>query len=233
MDITSRITHRPLRQLRGYWRGIDARVFAVYVAAAIFLVGGLLSLLTLAVLPQSWGDPRYDWRVSVVAIAIGAVGPLVPWRRLGGRAQMLYALAALVLIAVGGASFGGPITPYLALLPLPFVFVGFTQPPGASFSLLPFAAVALAIAAHGHWSRELVATIVLAIPMSVLTGEAIAQMMRRQRESEDRVGKLLQAVRALAREDDERHGAQVLASLAVEVLDADAAAVLLGSTANA
>jgi diguanylate cyclase (GGDEF)-like protein len=74
---------------------------------------------------------------------------------------------------------------------------------------------------------------VLAIPLSVLAGEAIAQMMQRQREAETRVGRMLDAVRVLAREDDERHGAQVLAALAVELLDADAAAVLLGSNAGA
>ena len=69
--------------------------------------------------------------------------------------------------------------------------------------------------------------------MSVATGEAIAQMMRRQREGEGRVARLLDAVRVLAREDDERHGAQVIAALAVELLDADAAAVLLGNTPHA
>jgi diguanylate cyclase (GGDEF)-like protein len=228
-----RSSHRRLVDAPRRWRTFDTATFAVQVAAAIFVVGALLSLLTLAVLPRSWADPHDDWRVCVLAVAIGALGFLVPWSRLPVRAQLAYALAALALIAVGGATFGGPITPYLALLPLPFLFVGFTQPPGTSLVLLPFAAVALVVAAHGHWSHELVATIVLATPMSVLAGEAIAQMMHRQRESEVRVGRLLDAVRVLAREDDERHGAQVLAAFAVELLDADAAAVLLGNGPSA
>src|SRR5262249_13125234 len=155
---------------------------AVYMVAAVFFVGGILSLLALAVLPQSWGDPRYDWRISVLSMAIGIIGPLVPWSRWPSRAQLAYALSALVIVAMGGASLGGHIAPYLAPLPLPFVFAGFTQPPGTSLRLLPFAAVALSIAAHDHWTHQLVGTVVLAIPMSVVVGEVIAQMMRRQRE---------------------------------------------------
>src|SRR5690242_15747570 len=163
------------------WRALDAEVLAVHVAGVIFLVGGLLSLMALAVWPHSWRDPRYDWRVSALAVAIGIIGPLVPWKRWAARAQVMYALAALVIVAVGGASFGGHITPYLALLPLPFVFAGFTQPPGTSLLMVPFAGLALTIAARCHWTHELVGTIVLAMPMSVVAGEAIAQMMRRQR----------------------------------------------------
>ena len=215
--------------VRVQWKALDAEVLAVHVAAAIFLVGGMLSLLVLFALPRSWAGPRYDWRISALAILIGVIGPMVPWRRWPARAQLTYAVAALVIIAVGGASFGGHMTPYLALLPLPFVFVGFTQPPGTSFTLVPFAALALTVASRGHWTHELVGTIVLALPMSIVAGEAIAQMMRRQRDAEVRVTRLLDAVRVLAREDEERHGAQVLAALAVELLDADAAAVFLGN----
>src|SRR5690242_4508399 len=163
-------------------------------------------------------------------------GPHAWWSRPDGRVHApsaLVALALLVVIAAGGATSGGSVTPFLALLPLPFLIVGFTQPPGSSLALLPFAAIAIVFAAHGEWSRELVTTVVLTTSISVLAGEAIAQLMRRQRDSEVRVGRLLHAVRVLAREDDETEGAKVLAALAVEMLDADAAAVLLGNSNNA
>src|SRR5690348_12511004 len=218
--------------LREQWRALDADVVAVHVAAAVFFVGGALSLIALFILPHSWADPRYDWRISMLAMSIGVIGPLVPWQRFPARSQLVYAAAALLIIAIGGASFGHHLMPYMALLPLPFVFVGFTQPPGTSLGMLPFAALALTIASRGNWTHELVGSIVFALPMSVVTGEAIAQMMRRQRESEVRVVRLLDAVRVLAREDDERHGAQVLTALAVELLDADAAAVFLPSRTN-
>src|SRR5829696_6461182 len=118
--------------LRAQWRALDAEVLAVHVAAAIFLVGGLLSLFALVALPSGWADPRYDWRISVLAIAIGEMRPLLPWSRWPASAQVSYALAALLIIAIGGASNGGHVTTYIALLPLPFVFVGFTQRPGTS-----------------------------------------------------------------------------------------------------
>ncbi|MCU1428376.1 MAG: diguanylate cyclase [Actinomycetia bacterium] len=219
--------------VRAEWRALDSDVLAVRVTAAVFFLGGVLSLLALVWLPNSWSDPRYDWRISTLTMVIGAIGPLLPWARWPRRAQIAYALAALLIVAVGGASFGGAITPYIALLPLPFVLVGFTQPPGTSAVLLPFTAVALVIAAHSHWTHEFVGMIVIALPLSVGVGEAIAQMTKRQSDAEGRVGRLLDAVRVLAREDDERHGAQVIASLAVELLDADAAAVLIGNGAHA
>src|SRR5262245_30840665 len=102
MDIAVR---RASSDLRDRWRATDVDVLAVYVAAGIFFVGGLLSLVALAALRSSSVDPRYDWRVSVLAIAVGLAGAVIPWRRWAPRVQMLYALAALVLIAVGGMSF--------------------------------------------------------------------------------------------------------------------------------
>jgi diguanylate cyclase (GGDEF)-like protein len=218
--------------VRHEWQGLDTDALAMRMAGAVFFFGGALSWLALSVLPESWADSRYDWRISALAIAIGVVGPLLPWSRWPRRTQIAYALAALVIVAVGGESFGGPITPYLALVPLPFVFVGFTQPPGTSLVLMPFTAVALTVAAHGHWTHEFVGSILLAIPLAVAVGEAIAQMMKRQRDAEARVARLLDAVRVLAREDDARHGGQVIASLAVELLEADAAAVLVGNGTN-
>src|SRR5690348_10382643 len=92
---SARSSHRRLVDAPRRWRTFDTATFAVQVAAAIFVVGGLLSLLTLAVLPRSWADPHDDWRVCVLAIGIGALGFLVPWSRLPVRAQLAYALAAL------------------------------------------------------------------------------------------------------------------------------------------
>src|SRR4051794_15789771 len=108
MDIAVR---KASSDLRDRWRAMDVDVLAIYVAAGIFFVGGLLSLVALVVLRSSSVDPRYDWRISVLAIGIGLAGPVIPWRRWAPQVQMLYAVAALALIAVGGMSFGGHITP--------------------------------------------------------------------------------------------------------------------------
>jgi hypothetical protein len=151
-------------------------------------------------------------------------------RRSGTR--LVWPLAALAVVAIAGAASGGDLTPYLVLLPLAFVFAGFTQPTGSSVLLALPAIVALVIGARGDIDRELVSTIVLAVPVSVVAGEAVARLTRRQREAEERVGRLLHAVRLLAREEDERHGAQALSALAVDLLGADAASALLARDAN-
>ena len=91
LDITGRAAQRVSRfadGLHAQWRALDADVLAVHVAAAIFFVGGLLSLLALVALPHSWADSRYDWRISVFGMAVGLCGPIVPWGRWHARAQI-------------------------------------------------------------------------------------------------------------------------------------------------
>ena len=61
----------------------------------------------------------------------------------------------------------------------------------------------------------------------MVVGEAIAQVEWRRRGAERRIGRLLEAVRVLAAVDDEATGAHIVASLASELLDADAIAVFL------
>ncbi len=116
---------------------------------------------------------------------------------------------------------------YLATLPLPFVFVGITQRPGTSSALAPVAALALITADRFRFDTRLSSTLVFALPMLVLVGEALSFAHKRRTRAEGRLEGLLQAVRVLARVDDPRRGAQLVASLCADLLDADAVAVLL------
>ena len=62
-------------------------------------------------------------------------------------------------------------------------------------------------------TRTLMSTLVFALPMLVLVGEALAFAQARRTKAEARVERLLEAVRILARVDDQRTGAQLVASL--------------------
>ncbi len=158
---------------------------------------------------------------------LGLIACVVPWDRLEPRFQLIVPLVVLVLVVFAGMTPNGPFAPFLVVLPLPFVFVGFTQRPGMAAAMAPAATLALIVAAHFHLTQMLAATVLFALPISVLTGEAIAQAQQQRARAENNVGRLLQAVRVLAHVDNQREGAQVVAALAAELLDADAVSVLL------
>jgi diguanylate cyclase (GGDEF)-like protein len=202
-------------------RELEPAALSPRVAALVYLVAGVLAF--------------FVGRVHLVAIAaavFGAVSLVLPWPRWPMRAQLVFAAVAFVLFAWGGVLASGPVAPYLALLPLPFVFVGFTQRPGTSALLVPLAAVSLIIAARMRMDASLASTLLFALPLSVLVGETMAQAELHRRRAERRVERLLHAVRVLARVEDERTGAQLVASFASEVLNAQAVSVMLADRAG-
>ncbi|HEV7523854.1 MAG TPA: GGDEF domain-containing protein [Acidimicrobiia bacterium] len=214
------------REMRLFFREVDSEVLAPRVAALVFLVGGLLALAVDRLVPNLHSDPSIGWIASIAAV-FGASAVLLPWERYGPRAELAIPLFAFVLFAWGGVIARGTPEPYLALLPLPFVFVGITQPPGTASGLAPVAVVALLVADRFRFDTTVMSTLVFALPMLVLVGEALAFAQARRANAEARVERLLEAVRILARVDDQRIGAQLVASLSAELLGADAVAVLL------
>ena len=213
------------RELRLSLRELDPYVLAPRVAALVFLAGGLLALAVGLAVPFR-GEPSIGL-IAVVAALFGANAIVFPWPRFGPRAQLALPVFAFVLFAWGGVLARAMPEPYIALLPLPFVFVGFTQRPGAASALAPVAAVALVVADRFGFDATLMSTVVFALPMLVLMGEALAFAQARRTQAEARVERLLEAVRILARVVDQRTAAQMVASLSAEMLDADAVAVLL------
>jgi diguanylate cyclase (GGDEF)-like protein len=218
-------------EIRRYFREVDADFLAPRAAALVFLVGGLLALAVALVVPELRGE-RSITLLAGVAAAFGAGALAAPWERLGPQAELVLPVFAFVLFAWGGAVAQGAPVPYLAMLPLPFVFVGITQRPGTSSALAPAAVVALAVADRFAFDATFVSTIVFALPMLVLVGEALAFAHMRRTDAETRVERLLDAVRILARVDDQRRGAQLVASLSAELLGADAVAVLIADRAG-
>jgi two-component system cell cycle response regulator len=208
-----------------FYRELDPMELAPRIASATFLIIGLLILGVDRFVPSVHGAGIT--LIAGVAAGFGLVGVLFPWPRFTARAQLVLPIFAFVLFAWGGVIAHQHLDAYLALLPLPFVFIGFTQRPGTSIVLAPAAVVGLLVAARFSFDPTLVATLLVALPMSVAVGEAVAQAQTRRTWAEQRVDRLLQAVRVLGRMEDERTGAEIVASLAAELLGADAVAVLL------
>src|SRR3954470_1820695 len=220
-----RNTQQLSRELRLFYRELDPMELAPRIASATFLIIGLLILGVDRFVPSVHGAGIT--LIAGVAAGFGLVGVLFPWPRFTARAQLVLPIFAFVLFAWGGVIAHQHLDAYLALLPLPFVFIGFTQRPGTSIVLAPAAAVGLLVAARFSFDPTLVATLLVALPMSVAVGEAVAQAQTRRTWAEQRVDRLLQAGRVLGRMEDERTGADIVASLAAELLGADAVAVLL------
>ena len=214
------------RELRLFFREVDSEVLAPRVAALVFLLGGLLALAVTLVAPDFHGEPSIG-AIASVAAAFGVAAIVFPWQRYPAPVELVIPVFAFVLFAWGGVIAQGTPEPYLAMLPLPFVFVGITQRPGTAAGIAPIAVAALIVADRFHFDSTFLSTLVFAVPMLVLVGEALAFAQARRTKAEARVERLLEAVRILARVDDQRTGAQLVASLSAELLGADAVAVLL------
>jgi diguanylate cyclase (GGDEF)-like protein len=214
------------RELRLFMREIDPQRFAPRIAASAFLVVGLLVLVLDHFLPALHGGAPIQ-AIAIVSALFGLAGVLAPWPRWRRQTQLILPFFAFVLFAWGNVIGHQHLDAYLALLPLPFVFIGFTQRPGTSIAFAPLAALTMLIAARFTFDETLLATLLVALPMSVLVGESLAQAQLRRTRAEERVESLLHAVRLLARIESERTGAQIVASLAADLLDADAVAVML------
>jgi diguanylate cyclase (GGDEF)-like protein len=213
------------RDLRVRWRDLDVETMSPRIAAAVFVLAGLLGLCANALMSSS-ADDRSAFPAAGAAVIFGVLAVLAPWSRWSRRAQLVIPLVAFTIIAAGGLH-GDVAGAFLAILPLPFVFIGFTQRRGTSLALAPFAALALVVAGRLELTPLVVTALVFALPVSVIVGEAIAQVERRRARSERRIGRLLEAVRVLSAAKDETTAAHLLASLASELLDADAVAVYL------
>jgi diguanylate cyclase (GGDEF)-like protein len=216
-----------------FFREIELGTLAPRVAAAAYLSAGLLTLIVAMVVPDLRRQTDFV-ALAVVAAGFGAVCLVLPWQRWSPRVQLVLPAFVFVLFALGGVvAESGIEAAYLAMLPLPFVFLGFTQPPGTSLLLSPIAGFCLIAAGRAQVDPALIATLFFALPLSVFVGEMLALAQQRRTRAEARVERLLEAVRTLSRVSNPRRGAQLVAALFAELLGAEAVAVLLNDQTNA
>jgi diguanylate cyclase (GGDEF)-like protein len=213
------------------WRDLDPATLSPRIAAVIYLAAGALCFVVMPFTSDGIHSATL-LPIAIAAASFGAVALVLPWQRWPRRAQVVFAMFAFVLFAWGGLLAAESAGPYLAVMPLPFVFVGFTQRPGTCVALAPLAAVSLVVAARFSFDPSLAGVLLFALPISVLVGEMIAQAERQRSDSEHHIERLLDAVRVLARVEDERAGARKVAALAAELLGAQAVSVLLADRPN-
>ncbi len=209
-----------------YVRELEPDVLAPRVAALVFLIGGLLAL-ALDTLVPGFRDQLSMGLIASVAAGFGAAAAVVPVAAVQPAHGARDPGFAFVLFAAGGAMARSTPEPYLACCRCRSSSSGSRNGPAPPALLAPVAAIALIVADRFRFDATLMSTLVFALPMLVLVGEALAFAQARRTKAEARVERLLEAVRILARVDDQRTGAQLVASLAAELLGADAVAVLL------
>ncbi len=223
--MTRRLRHEILPNVRAGWRSLDPGRMVIYVVSAMFVVGGGMALVANALSADMMG-PRYHALYSWMTVAIGLAGLLLPWDRISPRWRMVFPFSAILLTSLAAAGDGQRLGTLLALYPMTFVLAGFTMPPGGSLMLAPPAGLILLWTSPNSEFTSLPSMAIL-LPMSVLVGEAVAQLMRRQVLNERRVAQMLDAVRVMARAEDETRGAQLLAVSCGDLIDLDAVTVLV------
>ncbi len=152
-------------------------------AAWLYLIAGLLSIVT-AYLPGSQAsDHAVVTIIGVIAITIGAVVRYLPWARWPHSATLGLVAIALALIAVGNR--WGSVTPYTYAIYFVVVFcwVGLSQPRMTSFRLvLPAACAYLAPILTGpQHTATSVSSVIPVMGVCLLVGEIVAWAVDEQR----------------------------------------------------
>jgi diguanylate cyclase (GGDEF)-like protein len=205
-------------------------------------LGGLLYIVgAVAMVPLvALGPDAADRRptligVAVAALATGIAAMVLPWDSWPRWATLALAPLAAAVIAFANALSPDPVL-YSVFLLLMFAWVGIAHRPGTSARLvLVVMAVYLAPAFFNPVGRleSLRAALVIA-PVCVIVGEGLAQVIRRLREAEALNAARLRDLQALvdatirmARANEPKQTANLVAELAVNLLGANSSLVLL------
>ncbi|MEY2479051.1 MAG: hypothetical protein QOG87_4366 [Actinomycetota bacterium] len=204
--------------------------------AALFLAAGIITLLEIPLKTGSGGLPVAPALTGLIAVVGGVVTWLLPWHRWSGRALLVPATGALVLIWSGNA-FGDPdpytYSIYFVVL---FAWLGLSQPRGTALLVAVPAAVAYVTPLFSSRLHDPSAwpTVFVAVPVCVLVSETISRAVARLGASRDldarRVGDLEAIVGAAAllqAESDPNELGPMLARVATSILHGQEAVVLL------
>jgi diguanylate cyclase (GGDEF)-like protein len=193
-----RSTDSPL--LYRYVLQVTGRVARAWDPAAggqlMLISSGLIIVLTLPLLdPSAWRSVG----PIVLLVTAGAWGGsmLVPWGRVPRGYTLAFPVFAWTAMTVLGSTAHGIGGNYSGLYALWFAYLGLTQPPGTSITLMPIAITSYLISWGGP-SSPLIARLLIAVAVWLILGEMIAALIQRQRSLADEM-RLLAHVDTLTR----------------------------------
>lgn len=192
------------------------------LGAGLYAGGAVIVAATAPLLPQGLNrTPLYV--AATVAVTAALAIALLPWQRWPPTTLAVLPLGAYALFAVTGRASPGALVIYLPLYSLSFLYLGVTQPAVVSAAAVPVAALSLFVGAGADRSSAVTAAI--GTPVWLAIGTIVASILERQRRAEAGTAQLLAAAVALGQAPNERDAAELIATLAHRLLDADAVAI--------
>ena len=193
-------------------------------AAPLFVVGGLVVLLT------EWAIPSHLHTgvlagIAGSAVVTGLLVPLLPWERWPRRSLLVLPVLGHAMLAVAGLVVPGALDHYVALYVLCYVYIGVTQPPGTAASFAPLTALSLVVARLGG-SIPLVSAVVVAA-ISVVVAELLAVVMQRHTAAQRGIAQLLSATRRIGSAASVEDATDALTVVAADLLGTDGNAVFV------
>jgi PAS domain S-box-containing protein len=155
-------------------------------AALFFFIAGLLAVVNSVFLESARPQQATFIGLGSLDLLIAALLRFLPWERWDVR--MLLATVPVAFVMIGLFNLAGATTPYSFSLffILIFIWVGLSLPPRTALLLAPLTAVAYVVpllrSSDSAWA---IGSATVAVPVCVLIGEGVAQVVSRLRDAQD------------------------------------------------
>jgi len=155
-------------------------------AAALFLVGGLVGVLTPLLPSDSVVAPIGVAVSGIAALITGAVIWFLPWQAWPASRSLWLVPAAFAYIALGNHFAAAEPFRYSIYFVLAFVWIGFAHPPRTSVLFTPLfvAAYVIPFYSSGNFSMTGLSSVLVVGPCCVVLGETVAWLSQRARNAQ-------------------------------------------------
>ncbi len=155
-------------------------------AAALFLVGGLVGVLTPLLPSDSVVVPIGVAVSGVAALITGAVIWFLPWQAWPASRSLWLVPVAFGYIALGNHFAGAEPFRYSIYFVLAFVWIGLAHPPRTSVYFAPLfvAAYVIPFYSSGNFSMTGLTSLLVVGPCCVVLGETVAWLSQRARNAQ-------------------------------------------------
>jgi PAS domain S-box-containing protein/putative nucleotidyltransferase with HDIG domain len=195
--LTSDLLTRTWGGLQSAWSGEGRSgvsvTFAARSAALIFLIGGVVDLLT-ALQPAVAGVSTWvTAAIGVGALLAGVVSWFLPWRRWSIRGTLWLVPVGLLCIALSNIASGQSPWEWSAFFIVIFAWIGICHRPGTSLWMLaPFVVAYVAPLFPTHQASAVALSSVIFVGITcIVVGESMAWVSLRLRRAESELGALM------------------------------------------